>query len=55
VLVPFAFLEFRPEATERVLRGIIGSLTRNARKVAAGLAFAVGAYATVSALIGLLG
>ena len=55
VLVPFAFLELRPEPTERALRGIIGWLTRNARRVAVALAFAAGAYATVSGLIGLLG
>ena len=55
VLVPFALLELRPEATERTLRRLIGVLTRNARKVAAGLAFAVGAYATISGLARLLG
>ena len=54
VLVPFALLEFRPEPTERALRRLMGGLTRNARKVAAGLAFAVGAYATISGLARLL-
>jgi uncharacterized protein involved in exopolysaccharide biosynthesis len=43
-------LELRPEPTERTLRRLIGWLTRNARRVAAGLALAVGAYATISGL-----
>ena len=54
VLVPFALLEFWPEPTERALRRLMGGLTRNARKVAVGLAFAIGAYATISGLARLL-
>ena len=54
VLVPFAFLELRPQETQRMLRRLVGALTRNARKVGAGLALAVGAYATASGLARLL-
>jgi hypothetical protein len=55
VLVPFALLELRPEATKRVLQGVIDWLTSHARRIGAALAFAVGAYLTISGLARLLG
>ena len=55
VLVPFAMLELRPEATKRVLQGVIDWLTSHARRIGAALAFAVGAYLTISGLARLLG
>jgi hypothetical protein len=54
VLVPFVFLEARPDATKRVLQGVIDWLTSHARTIGAALAFAVGAYATISGLARLL-
>ena len=54
VLVPFIFLEARPDATKRVLQGVIDWLTSHARRIGAALAFAVGAYATISGLARLL-
>jgi Sap-like sulfolipid-1-addressing protein len=50
VLVPFIFLEARPDPTKRVLQGVIDWLTSHARRIGAALAFAVGAYATTSGL-----
>ena len=55
VLVPFALLELRPEATKRVLQGVIDWLTSHARRIGAALAFAVGAYLTISGVARLLG
>jgi len=55
VLVPFAMLELRPEATKRVLQGVIDWLTSHARRIGAALAFAVGAYLTISGVARLLG
>ena len=55
VLVPFALLELRPEATKRALQGVIDWLTSHARRIGAALAFAVGAYLTISGLARLLG
>ena len=54
VLVPFVFLEARPDATTRVLQGVIDWLTSHARTIGAALAFAVGAYASISGLARLL-
>jgi len=54
VIIPFIFLEARPEATRRVLQGVIDWLTSHARRIGAALAFAVGAYLTVEGLARLL-
>jgi hypothetical protein len=51
VIVPFAFLEIRPEATKAVLHGSQDWLLRHARQLMAYTALILGAYLTVSALI----
>ena len=44
VIIPFAFLELRPEGTKRALRDVSDWLTRHARQVIASVALGVGAY-----------
>ena len=50
VIVPLLFLEFRPEATARGLRGTNAWIGRHARQVIAGLALAVGLYMVISGI-----
>ena len=54
VIIPFAFLEFRPEATKRNLRDVSDWLTRHARQVIASVALGVGAYMAISGVARLL-
>jgi hypothetical protein len=54
VILPFVFLETRPEATKRALQGVIDWLTSHARTIGATLALAVGAYLTIEGLARLL-
>lgn len=54
VIIPFIFLEAKPEATTRVLRGVIDWLTGHARRIGAALAFVVGAYLTIEGLVRLV-
>jgi uncharacterized membrane protein YjjB (DUF3815 family) len=54
VIVPQAFLEFRPEGTRVRLKLIQDWLTSNARQVMAGVAIFAGAYMVISGLVRLL-
>ena len=54
VIIPFIFLEARPEATRLVLQGVIDWLTSHAGRIGAALALAVGAYLTIEGLARLL-
>ncbi len=51
IIVPFAFLELRPEATKRHLKRIQDWLLGHALQLMAGIALVLGGYLTVSALI----
>jgi len=51
IIIPFVFLELRPEATKTALRGSHDWLLRHARRLMAYTALILGAYLTVSALI----
>jgi len=54
VLIPFAFLEFRPEATKARLQHAQDWLMSHARQLMAGVAIFVGAYMVISGLARLL-
>jgi hypothetical protein len=51
VIIPFGFLELRPEATKRTLRSTHDWLLGHARRLMAYTALILGAYLTISALI----
>lgn len=51
IIIPFAFLELRPEATKTALRNAHGWLLGHARQFMAYTALILGAYLTVSALV----
>ena len=51
IIIPFAFLELRPEATKALLKRVQHWLLGHAFKPMAGIALALGAYLAVSALI----
>ena len=51
IIVPFAFLELRPEATKAFLKRAQGWLQGHVLQLMAGIALALGAYLTVSALV----
>jgi hypothetical protein len=51
ILIPFAFLELRPEATKALLKRSQDWLLGHALQLMAGIALALGAYLTISALI----
>jgi len=51
IIIPFAFLELRPEATKAALRNSQAWLLGHARQLMAYTALVLGAYLTVSALI----
>ena len=51
IIIPFAFLELRPEATKAALRGSQEWLAGHARQLMAYTALILGAYLTVSALV----
>src|SRR6516164_104908 len=50
IIIPFAFLELRPEATKKALKGVHDWLLGHARQLMAYTALVLGAYLTVSAL-----
>ena len=51
IIVPFAFLELRPEATKARLRRIQDWLLGHAFELMVGIAMALGAYLTISGLV----
>jgi hypothetical protein len=51
IIIPFAFLELRPEATKTVLKRTQDWLLGHALQLMAGIALALGAYLAVSGLI----
>ena len=51
IIIPFAFLELRPEATKALLKRSQGWLMRHALQLMIGIALLLGAYLTVSALV----
>ena len=53
IIIPFAFLELRPEATKAALKKAQDWLLGHARQLMAYTALILGAYLAVSGLIGL--
>ena len=51
IIIPFAFLELRPEATQARLKRTQGWLLGHALQLMIGIALVLGAYLTVSALV----
>ena len=51
IIIPFAFLELRPEATKKALKGEHDWLLGHARQLMAYTALVLGAYLTVTALV----
>jgi len=51
IIIPFAFLELRPEATRALLKRTQDWLLGHALQLMAGIALVLGAYLTISALI----
>ena len=51
VLVPFAFLGFRPQGTEKALKRFMDWLTGHERQIAAGVALLAGGYMVISGLM----
>ena len=51
IIIPFAFLELRPEATKATLKRAQGWLTGHVLQLMLGIALLLGGYLTVSALI----
>ena len=51
IIIPFAFLELRPEGTRALLRRSQDWLLGHARQLMAYTALILGAYLTVSALV----
>ena len=51
IIIPFAFLELRPEATKALLRRSQDWLLGHAFQLMAGIALALGAYLTVSGVV----
>ncbi len=51
IIIPFAFLELRPEATKALLKRAQDWLLGHALKLMVGVALVLGAYLTISALI----
>jgi Sap, sulfolipid-1-addressing protein len=51
IIIPFAFLELRPEATKALLKRSQGWLLGHALQLMVGIALLLGAYLTVSALV----
>jgi len=51
IIIPFAFLELRPEATKALLRRSQDWLLRHAWQLMVGIALLLGAYLTVSGLV----
>ncbi len=53
IIIPFAFLELRPEATKAALKNAQDWLAGHARQLMAYTALILGAYLAISGLIGL--
>ena len=51
IIIPFAFLELRPEATKAFLKRAQDWLTGHVLQLMVGIALALGAYLTISALV----
>jgi len=51
IIIPFAFLELRPEGTKALLRRSQHWLLGHGSQLMAGIALALGAYLTVSGLV----
>jgi hypothetical protein len=51
IIVPFLFLELRPEATKALLKRVQDWLLGHALQLMAGIALILGAYLTISALV----
>ena len=51
IIIPFAFLELRPEATKALLKRSQDWLLGHALQLMAGIALILGAYLTISALV----
>ena len=51
IIIPFAFLEMRPEATKALLKRSQDWLLGHAFRLMAGIALALGAYLTISGLV----
>ena len=51
IIIPFAFLELRPEATKVFLKRAQGWLAGHVLQLMVGIALALGAYLTISALV----
>jgi Sap-like sulfolipid-1-addressing protein len=51
IIIPFAFLELRPEATKAVLKNAQNWLLSHARQLMTAIALLLGAYLVVSALV----
>jgi len=51
IIIPFVFLQLRPEATKRMLKSTHDWLLGNARQLMAYTALVLGAYLTISALV----
>jgi uncharacterized membrane protein YedE/YeeE len=51
IIIPFTFLELRPEATKAALKNAQGWLLGHARQLMAYTAIVLGAYLTISALV----
>ncbi len=51
IIIPFAFLELRPEATKALLKRTQDWLLSHALQLMAGVALALGAYLAISGLI----
>jgi hypothetical protein len=51
IIIPYVFLELRPEATKTRLKGTQGWLLGHALQLMVGIALLLGAYLTVSALV----
>ena len=54
IIIPFAFLELRPEATKAALHNAQGWLLGHARQLMAYTALILGAYLAISGLVQLL-
>ena len=51
IIIPFVFLELRPEATKAALKNAQDWLRGHALQLMAGIALVLGAYLTISALV----
>lgn len=51
IIIPYAFLEFRPEATKERLKHTRDWLTTHALQLMAGIALLLGAYMVISAIV----